>query len=105
MTKPVKVACHVPNGIMLRLLKPGFDDGSGAKPAMVNDGPAVRLNGPSSKHTGAGNTTRADLPPGETEVDRDWMARWMKQHAHSPLVSMKQVVVLDEEAEYLNPTR
>lgn len=100
----VKVACRVPNGLNIRLSKPGFDDGTGVK-AMVHDGPGVRLNGPSVLQTGAGNTMREDLPPGETSVDADWMGRWLDQNSTNPLVTMEQVFLLDEEKKEPNPTR
>lgn len=100
----VKIACHVVNGIMIRLSQEGFDDGTGNKP-MVHDGPGVRLNGPSALHTGAGNTAPPDLPPVVTEVDDEWWAAWLKQNAQSPLVTMKQVHLLDEEkTKDQNPT-
>lgn len=99
----VKVACLIPNGIMIRRSKQGFDDGTGdgVKP-MIHDGPGIRLNGPSSLHTGAGATDRQDLPVAITEVEDEWWAAWLEQNQNSPLVTMKQVYVLSEDAE--NPT-
>jgi hypothetical protein len=100
----VKIACHVPNGIMIRRSKEGFDDGTGdgVKP-IIHDGPGIRLNGPSALHTGAGNTAREDLPPGLTEVEDDWWEAWFSKNQQNPLVTMKQVYVAPpEEAE--NPT-
>lgn len=104
MAELVKVACHVMNGLNIRLFREGRDPVSGA-PATVPDGAGVRLNGPSSAMSGAGNTSPEGLAPGITEVDRDWIELWMKQNAANPLVSMKQVVVLDEETKDPNPTR
>ena len=101
--KFVKIACHVPNGIIIRLAKIGPDDGTGdGEKMMGHDGPGVRLNGPSALHTGAGNTSRGDLPPGLTDVEEGWWAAWLAQNPKNPLVTMKQVYVAPEEAE--NPT-
>lgn len=102
--KMVRVACLVPNGYMIRLSKPGFDDGTGdgARPT-VHDGPGVRLNGPSALNTGAGSTESAE--PGVTEVDAGWFDRWLKQHELDPVVTMDQVYVLDDgEPKDPNPT-
>lgn len=94
----VKIACHVPNGIYIRRSKPGFDDGTGdGVKSVVHDGPAIRLNGPSALHTGAGNTVREDLPPGITEVNGEWWDAWLDQHKADPLVTMKQVYLLPSE--------
>ena len=103
MAKMVKVGCRVPNGVMIRLSKPGFDDGTGSGVReMVHDGPGVRLNGPSSIDTGAGNTDRRDLPPGETEVDAEWWRKWAEQHRLNPLLTSGNVFLLAEDEE--NPT-
>ena len=77
----VRVACRIPNGISIRLYKTGWDDGTGdgVKPT-VPDGPFVRLAGPSSRLTGAGATNRLDLEPSITEVDADWMNKWIEQN-------------------------
>jgi len=101
--KMVKVACLIPNGIMIRLSKVGWDDGTrdGVKP-MVHDGPGVRLNGPSPLHTGAGNTSPPDLDPGITEVDAEWWGKWLTQNALNPAVEMKQIYLLEEAKP--NPT-
>lgn len=99
----VKIACHVPNGIMIRKSKAGPDDGTGDGVKMMgHDGPGVRLNGPSSLHTGAGNTVRQDLPPGLTAVEGEWWDAWLAQNQENPLIKLKQVYVAPEEAE--NPT-
>ncbi len=101
----VKIACHVPNGIMIRRSKDGPDDGTGDGVRMkAHDGPGVRLNGPSALHTGAGNTHGADLPPGITEVDPEWWAGWLEQNQQNPLITLKQVYVAPEEAENLQET-
>lgn len=104
MAGMVKVACHVLNGLAIRLFREARDPVSGG-PTMVQDGVGVRLNGPSSAMSGAGNTSPEGLAPGITEVDEDWMKRWMEQNAQNPPVSMKQVYVLDEETKDPNPTR
>lgn len=100
----VNIACRVPNGIMIRRSKTGFDDGTGdgVKP-IVHDGPGIRLNGPSALHTGAGNTDRQDLAPGITEVDAEWWSAWLAQNQSNALVTMGQVYALDEEP-LPNPT-
>jgi hypothetical protein len=94
----VWVGCRIVNGIMIRLSKPGFDDGTGdGMRPMIHDGPGVRLKGPSSLHTGAGATERADLQPEFTEVDAEWFAAWLEQHKLDPLVAMEQVYLYKEE--------
>ncbi len=100
----VKIACHIPNGIVIRRSKIGPDDGTGDGVKMMgHDGPGIRLNGPSSLHTGAGNTERPDLPPGITEVPDDWWSAWFAQNdGKNPLLTMNQVHVLKEDGE--NPT-
>lgn len=96
----VRVACTVPNGVMIRMTKAGPDDGTGdGQKMMGHEGPGVRLNGPSSLQTGAGATERRDLAPGITEVDAEWMARWLDQNGLNPLVAQGAVRVLEE-----NPT-
>lgn len=92
--KLVKVACTVPNGLLIALRKPGYDDGTGFRP-QVADGPAVRLNGPSSLHAGVGATTAGE--PVETEVDAEWMGRWLDQNAQNPLVTGRNVWVVEEK--------
>lgn len=96
--KTVTVLCRVPNGIMLRLTKQGFDDGTGFKP-QIWDGAGVRLNGPSALHTGAGAPEGVHLDPVETEVDAEWFGKWLAQNAKNPLVVDGAV---KEQAE--NPT-
>lgn len=100
----VRIACLIPNGIAIRLSKIGWDDGTGdgVKP-MVHDGPGIRLNGPSSLHAGAGNTSPVDVEPGVTEVDEEWWGKWLTQNARNPAVEMKHIFVLPEE-EKPNPT-
>ncbi len=96
--KLVKVACHVPNGIMIRRSKAGYDDGTGdGVRETVHDGPGVRLNGPSAIHTGAGATSRADLPPGLTDVESEWWDAWLAQNQQNPLITMKQIYVQPDE--------
>lgn len=95
-----RVACRVPNGVVIRLSKPGVDDGTGTGlREFAHDGPGIRLNGPSSLHTGAGNTDGHDLDPGITEVDAEWMGKWVAQHALDPLVLQRQVYVADGEGD------
>ncbi len=104
MSRTVKIACLIPNGIYVRLYKSGFDDGTGdgVKPT-VHDGPAVRLNGPSPLHTGVGNTDPVDIEPGFTEVDAEWWEKWVEQNAINPAVATKQIFVAPEDEP--NPTR
>jgi hypothetical protein len=105
--KLVKVACHVPNGIMIRRYKAGFDDGTGdnVKP-MVHEGAAVRLNGTGALQTGAGSTHRDDIPPGITEIDAEWWAAWLGENAGNPLVTGKYIFAIkeDDEEPTANPT-
>lgn len=98
----VRVACLVPNGIMIRLQKDGPDDGGG-RSVVVHDGPGVRLNGPSGHNTGAGATAPEGMEPGYTEVDAEWFEAWLKQHRLDPLVTGKHVRVVEPEGEE-NPT-
>lgn len=102
----VQIACHVPNGIYIRRSKAGFDDGTGdGQKSVAHDGPAIRLNGPSSLHTGAGNTMGEDLPPGLTEIDPEWWDAWLAQNAKNPLVTQKQVYLYEPPPEDKeNPT-
>ncbi len=87
---------------MIRLSKAGPDDGTGDGVKMMGfDGPGVRLNGPSSLHTGAGNTAGAGLEPGLTSVDAEWFGKWLEQHAQDRLVLEDQVFEAKDE----NPTK
>lgn len=100
--RTVRVACLVPNGIMIRLQKPGADDGTGAR-VIAHDGPGVRLNGPSS--SGAGANAPEGTTPGFTEVDAAWWAAWSEQHKLDPLLTTEHVrVVEDEPGDEENPT-
>lgn len=98
----VKVACRQINGVTIALFKPGYDDGTGSgyRP-IVRDGSPVVLKGPSSLHTGAGNTGGAGLEAGITEVDADFMERWIAQNKDkNPLLNFGMIQVLgpaDEE--------
>ncbi|MHB8272525.1 hypothetical protein [Bradyrhizobium sp.] len=96
----VKVACSVPNGLAIRLFKVGYDDGTGdnVRP-MIGDGPGIRLNGPSSLHTGAGNTGGIGLEPGITEVDAAWWAAWLAQNQQNPFVGEKMVYEFKDKGE------
>ena len=102
MTDMVKVACRVPNGISIRRFKHGYDDGTGYKP-MIPDGLPVFLPGPSSLHTGVGNTS-ADADPVVSEVDAEWWAAWLEENKLNPLVTSEQVCLLREEEHAPNPT-
>lgn len=102
MGKTVKVACRVPNGVLIRLQKDGPDDGTG-KPFVAHDGPAIRLAGPSSIHTGAGDPFGSTLEPGYTEVDAEWFARWLDQHKLDPMVTQGFIFEAPPEPEE-NPT-
>jgi hypothetical protein len=97
--KTVKIACSITNGITLQLWQPGYDDGTGdGKKMPRKDGPAVRLNGPSALHTGAGATHRIDVPPGETEVDAEWWGKWKAQNVHNPYFEVGAIHEVEEEA-------
>lgn len=93
----VKVGCRVPGGIVLRLYRDGRNPDTGA-PMPLPDGPAVTLNGPSGRMSGAGDTHPENDEPGVTEgVDRDWIEAVLKQRAGDPLVSTDQVFLIEEE--------
>lgn len=94
----VRVACMIPNGLMIRATIERPDDVTG-KPIPVASGPGVRLNGPDTRQMGAGATNRQDVEPGVTEVDAEFMAAWMRANAQNPVVAGRQVWILDE-----NPT-
>jgi hypothetical protein len=100
----VQVACHVPNGIMIALWKQGYDDGTGdnVKPT-IRDGVTVRLNGPPAIHTGVNATDGAGLPPGLTEIDAEWWAKWWAANQRNPFVLEKRVYRYEPE-KIENPT-
>ena len=102
--KMVQVACRVPNGIMIALWKPGFDDGTGdgVKPT-IRDGAAVRLHGPSGLHTGVNATGGTGLEPGLTDIDGEWWDKWWTANQQNPLVTQKQVYLHEPEPPE-NPT-
>lgn len=100
----VRVACTIPNGIMIRLQKPGPDDGTGVR-MIAHDGPGIRLNGPPGHDTGAGATEPTGLEPGITELDAEWWAAWSKQHAMDPLLTGGHIRVIEDKPEgEENPT-
>ncbi len=101
--RTVKVTCDVVNGVMIRISKPGYDDGTfdGAKMAAW-DGPGIRLNGPSALRAGAGNSDGLNQRPGETEVDAEWFDRWLAQNELNPLVAGGHVRKAEEKE---NPTQ
>lgn len=88
-----KVACSVVNGIAIRLSEPGYDDGTG-KPARAS-GSYVTIPGPSSLHTGVNNT--ASYEPVISEVDADFIERWMEANQKNPMVTSGMLAVLHEE--------
>lgn len=85
-----KVACSVVNGIAIRLSEPGYDDGTG-KPARAAGG-YVTIPGPSSLHTGVNNT--AAYEPVISEVDADFIERWMEANQKNPMVTSGMLAVL-----------
>lgn len=96
--KTVRVACTITNGAMLQLWQKGFDDGTGDGERMPRkDGLAVRLNGPSALHTGAGATHRADVEPGVTEVDAEWWGKWLDQNKLNPAVDSGAIREVKED--------
>jgi hypothetical protein len=104
--KMVQVACHIPNGIMIALWKPGFDDGTGdgVKPT-IRDGAAIRLRGPSGLHTGVNATEGTHLEPGLTDIDSEWWDKWWAANQQNPFVMQKQVYLHEPELEKTeNPT-
>ena len=101
----VKVACHLVNGMMIRLFREGYDDGTGdnVRP-MIVDGPGVRLNAPEGKLAGTGDPSGGKhLPPGITEVEENWMRAWLKQNAQNPFVAEGLIYIIDE-GQGPNPT-
>lgn len=102
--KKVRVACLIPNGLMIRLWHRSERPEDGGS-SIVADGPGIRLNGPSSTQTGAYATQRMDLEPGITEIDADWMTAWLEQNKASPFVGDRLIYVVEEVAEQENPTQ
>lgn len=96
----MKIACRVPNGIMIRLLMPAPGNGMGDRP-WVTDGLGVRLNGTSALHAGAG-VSGSDADPGITEVDDAWWAAWLAQNETNPLIVSGQVFEFKDDP--ANPT-
>ncbi len=96
--KTVRVACLIPNGLMIRVAVERPDDVTG-KPRLSPSGAGVRLNGPSSIRMGVGATARQDVDPGETVVDAEFMSAWLRQNELNPIVQQRQVWILEE-----NPT-
>lgn len=102
--KTVRIACFVPNGVMIRLQKDGPDDGTGMR-TIAHDGPGVRLNGMSSHGLGAGMTAPEGLDPGITEVDAEWFDAWTKQHKLDPMLVGEHIRVIKDDPEgEENPT-
>jgi hypothetical protein len=102
--KMVQVACHIPNGIMICLWKPGYDDGTGdGVKTTIRDGATVRLNGPPSLHLGVNAMDGAGLPPGLTEIDHEWWTKWLAANQKNPFVMQKQVYLFEPEKTE-NPT-
>lgn len=95
----VKVACSVVNGIAIRLSEPGYDDGTG-KPARAAGG-YVTIPGPSSLNTGVNNTTSYD--PVISDIDADFIERWMEANQKNPMVTGGMLVVLHEEQNEAEP--
>lgn len=89
----VKVACSVVNGIAIRLSEPGYDDGTG-KPARAAGG-YVTIPGPSSLNTGVNNTVSYE--PVVSEIDADFIERWMEANQKNPMVTSGMLVVLQGE--------
>lgn len=95
--RTVRVACTIPNGLLIRLQRLSKDDGHGR--VMVWDGPGLRLNGPDvGTAGGVGNTSPAGLEPGITEVDAEWWTAWCAQHQKDPLLTDEHVRALPDEA-------
>jgi hypothetical protein len=90
----VKVACHMDNGVMLNLFKPGYDDGTGdgVKPT-IRDGVGFRLNGPGGKSGGINGNS---VPPGITDVPDKWFEEWLKQNKLNPMVTQNMIYALQE---------
>lgn len=95
--RTVRVACLIPNGLMLRATGERLDEVGRSIPVSV--GPGVRLNGPDARLMGAGATARQDVAPGVTDVDAEFMTAWLRVHERDALVTTRQVWILDE-----NPT-
>lgn len=95
----VRVACMIPNGLMLRATGEHPNELTG-RPEPISTGPGIRLNGPDARLMGVGATARQDVAPGVTEVDAEFMTAWLRVHENDALVTTRQVWILDEE----NPT-
>ncbi len=96
--RKVQVACYQPGGLMLRLFRPGYNDGIGQIPMV--DGVGVRLTGPSSMTAGGvGNPGSSDLP-GITDVDAEWWERWVAQNkGKNPLYDEGLIRLVEEPAD------
>jgi hypothetical protein len=97
----VKVACHLVNGMNIRLFRQGYDDGTGDNVRQViQDGPGVRLNGPDGKSAGVGDPAGGKhLPPGVTEVDEEWARKWLAQNKLNPFVAEGLIYIVDDKVE------
>lgn len=100
----VRIACHQVNGLMLQNWKPGYDDGTGdGVKTVIKDGPAIRLNGPSAREAGVGNTERTGAEPGITEVDAEWWGKFeTANRGKNPLIDDKIIEKMDDPP--ANPT-
>lgn len=92
----VKVACRHANGLTIRRVIPGPDDGGGKFP-LIPDGPAVRLNGPSGIHTGTGDASGEFAEPGYTDVEREWIEAWLEQNRETLLVKENFVYIVEDQ--------
>ncbi len=98
--RTVRVACLVPNGLLIRITVAGPDDGTGdGEKMMGREEPGYRLAGPDQRLMGTNARSRPDVAPGVTEVDAEWAARWFEQNKLNPIVTQRQVWILEE-----NPT-
>lgn len=95
--KKVRIACRVPNGVKLRLFKPGYDDGTGSGiRATVIDGAPVTIAGSPSLATGV----NSPVPPRDdttiTEVDAEFWQKWREQNKLDPLLAHGVIYDVDE---------
>lgn len=96
----VKVACTIVNGIVIQKWKTGYDDGTGDGVKFpVKDGIALRLNGPSARHAGVGNTEGVGQAAAITEVPDDWgFDRWLEANKLNPFVAEGMISKVEDEA-------
>lgn len=95
--RTVTVGCRIPNGITLRLFKPGQPHDMGA---LVQYGPAVTLKGPHTLGAGFGNTAIHGVEPVFTEgVDEAFFKAWVEQNDACELLAQGLIFPVETPAE------